>query len=80
MAQALQMSIGYAGRSRTRLTADFTNVLISIRRGTAAAQGKCSKASIDEVSFRGRQLTSAPADQYSFIVIHVWFSFHHWVR
>src|SRR6478752_9748412 len=79
MAQAMQ-KFGYAGRSRTRLTADFTNVLISIRRGTATAQGKGPKASIDKVGFRGRQLASTPADQYSCFVIHVWFSFHHWVR
>jgi hypothetical protein len=64
-------------RSRARLAADFTNVLISIRRGTAAAQGKSPKASIDKVGFRGRQLASTPADQYSFFVIHVWFSFRH---
>src|SRR6478672_8445773 len=31
-------AFGYAGRSRTRLTADFTNVLISIRRGRRAAE------------------------------------------
>jgi len=59
------------------LTSDFTNVLISIRRRRGAAEGKSPKASIDEVGFRGRQLASTPANQYSFIVIHVYFSFRH---
>jgi hypothetical protein len=58
-------------RSRTCLAADFTNVLISIRRGRGGAKRQSPKASIDEVGFRGRQLASTLADQYSVLVIHV---------
>jgi hypothetical protein len=67
-------------RSRTRLTTDLADVLISIRRRRGSAEGQSSKASIDEVGFRGCQLAGTPADQYSFFVIHVWFSFRHWIR
>jgi hypothetical protein len=67
-------------KRRTRLAADLANVLISIRRRSVGAEGESPKASIDQVSFGGCQLAGTPADQYSFIVIHVWFSFHHWVR
>jgi hypothetical protein len=67
-------------RSRTRLTADLSDVLISIRRRRGSAEGESSKASVDEVGFRGRQLASTPANQYSFFVIHVWFSFRHWTH
>jgi hypothetical protein len=60
-----------AGRARPNvLAADFTHMLISIRRRSAGAKRQSPKASIDELSFRGRQLTSTLANQYS-LVFHV---------
>jgi hypothetical protein len=59
------------GRAQPKaLAADFTNVLISIRRRSAGAKRQSPKASIDELSFRGRQLASTLANQYS-LVFHV---------
>src|SRR6185437_4605387 len=43
---------------------------ISIRRGRTGAKRQSPKASIDELSFRGRQLTSTLANQYS-LIFHV---------
>jgi hypothetical protein len=60
-----------------RLAADFTNVLIPIWRGSGGAEGKSPKSPIDEVGFRGCQLAGTSANQHSFIVIHVVFSFRH---
>jgi hypothetical protein len=62
-------------RSRTRLTAEFANVLISIRRRRAGAEGESSKSSIDDFRFCGCQFASTPANQYSVLVVH-FFSFH----
>jgi hypothetical protein len=69
--QALQKCLAALARSRTRLAANFTNVLIPIRRRRVGAKRQSPKASIDEVGFRGRQLASTPANQYSVLVIHV---------
>jgi hypothetical protein len=62
---------GRAQAQPNALAADFTNMLISIRRGSAGAKRQGPKASIDKFGFRGRQLTSTLADQYSGLVIHV---------
>jgi hypothetical protein len=58
-------------RSRTRLTAELANVLISIRRRRAGAEGEGSKPSIDDFRFRGCQFASTAANQHSVLVIHV---------
>ena len=58
-------------RSRKRLTAHLADVLISIRRRRIGAARKSNKASVDHLGFRGRQLASAPANQYSVLVFHV---------
>jgi len=62
---------GRAQAQPNALAADFTNMLISIRRGSAGAKRQGAKASIDEFGFCGRQLTSTLANQYSGLVIHV---------
>jgi hypothetical protein len=62
-------------RSQTRLAADFTNVLISIRRRSGGAKGKSNKPSVDHLGFCRCQFTSTAANQYSVLAIHI-FSFH----
>jgi hypothetical protein len=64
---------GSAERCRTRLAAELTDVLVSIRRRKGGADWKSNKAPIDEVGFRGRQLASATANQNSVLVIHAYF-------
>jgi len=61
---------GHAQAQPNALAADFTNMLISIRRRSTGAKGQSPKASIDELSFRGRQLASTLANQYS-LVFHI---------
>jgi hypothetical protein len=58
-------------RSQARLAANLTDVLISIRRRTGGAEGKSTKSPINEVGFRGCQLASASANQYSVLIVHV---------
>jgi hypothetical protein len=71
-AQCLQESCSAALKhSRKRLTAELANVLISIRRRSGGAEGESSKSSIDDFGFCRRQFASAPANQYSVLVIHV---------
>jgi hypothetical protein len=68
-------AFGGAGRSRKRLAANLTDVLISIRRRRGGAEGQSTKSSIDQVGFCRSQLASTPANQYSVLIVHV-FSFH----
>jgi hypothetical protein len=67
-------AFGCAGRSRKRLAAELTNVLISIRRRRAGAERESSKPSIDDFGFCRCQFASTAANQYSVLVIH-FFSF-----
>jgi len=66
----------FGAAAERALTANLTDVLISIRRRRGGAEGKSNKASIDEVGFIRRQLAGTLANQHSVLVIHV-FSFRH---
>jgi hypothetical protein len=57
------------------LTADFANVLISIRRRRAGAERESNKSSIHDFGFCRGQFASTSANQYPVLVIH-FFSFH----
>jgi len=53
------------------LTAELANVLISIRRRRAGAEGESSKSSIDDFRFCRRQFARSPANQHPVLVIHI---------
>jgi len=55
------------------LTADFTNVLISVWMRSGGAEGKSNKTSSDDFGFCRCQFASTPADQYSVLIIHFFF-------
>jgi len=61
--------------AEARLTAELTNVLVSIRRRRVGAEGEGSKSSIDDFRFCGCQFTRTLANQYSVLVIHVFSPF-----
>jgi hypothetical protein len=73
----LSMAHAFAKELRLRraqpkcLTAELANVLISIRRRRAGAEGESSKSSIDDFRFCRRQFARSPANQHPVLVIHI---------
>lgn len=70
---------GCIERSRTRLAAEFANMLVSVRRRSGGAEGKSSKSCIYDFRFCRCQFASTPANQHSVLVIHI-YPFIIWVR
>lgn len=71
MAHALQESFRLRWAQPKCLTAELANVLISIRRRRAGAEGESSESSIDDFRFCRRQFARTPANQHSVLVIHI---------
>jgi hypothetical protein len=80
-------SVGRAQNSREVFTANclyvgaaFAHESISVRAacGRGGTKGGGTYSSADELDFLLTQGTSAPAKQYSVLIIHCFFSFRYW--
>jgi hypothetical protein len=76
-AQALQKEVSPDG---LYVGAAFAHESISVRaaRGRGGTKGGGTYSAIDEFDFLLTQGTSAPAKQYSVLIIHCFFSFRYW--
>jgi hypothetical protein len=57
------------------LAANLADVLIPIGGGRVGTERKSAIAAIYEIGFSWRQLTSAFANQYPILLVHMFFSF-----